>query len=68
MSLANPEFINTGHSVVPTRKPVSADYGNVIYQKPYVRIPPYLVGVILGYIMYRLRDRRVVIPRVRVEY
>ncbi|XP_022104486.1 nose resistant to fluoxetine protein 6-like isoform X2 [Acanthaster planci] len=36
-------------------------YGNaaadVIYMKPYCRIPPYLVGMVFGYIFYRLNGQ-----------
>lgn len=41
------------------------DVGNLLYQKPYVRIPPYLVGMVLGYALYRLKDRQFTINRVR---
>ncbi|KAJ8042029.1 Nose resistant to fluoxetine protein 6 [Holothuria leucospilota] len=41
----------------------SGDYGNIIYQKPYVRIPPYLVGMFIGHILYRLKDKNFTIPR-----
>ncbi|PIK46943.1 putative nose resistant to fluoxetine protein 6 [Apostichopus japonicus] len=39
------------------------DVGNLLYQKPYVRIPPYLVGMVLGYALYRLKDRQFTINR-----
>lgn len=60
--MAHYDFTASPSTQIATRS--SADYASIVYQKPYVRIPPYLVGMILGYIMYRLRDRRVVIPRI----
>ncbi|XP_066294090.1 nose resistant to fluoxetine protein 6-like isoform X1 [Branchiostoma lanceolatum] len=33
------------------------DAGNLYYQKPYCRIGPYLVGTLLGYLLYKTRGR-----------
>ena len=29
------------------------DYVNIYYSKPYCRIPPYLVGIVVGYMLYK---------------
>ena len=29
------------------------DYMNIYYSKPYCRIPPYLVGIVVGYMLYK---------------
>lgn len=37
-----------------------ADPGDdILYGKPYARIPPYLVGMLLGYALYKLRNREI---------
>lgn len=52
------------HNVGPNGIPIpglpapTLDYSSQIYAKPYCRIPPYLVGMILGYMMYRQGDRK----------
>ncbi|XP_071786154.1 nose resistant to fluoxetine protein 6-like isoform X2 [Asterias amurensis] len=35
------------------------NYGSLVYEKPYCRIAPYLVGIGLGYILHRIGKRRV---------
>ncbi|XP_030831493.1 nose resistant to fluoxetine protein 6 [Strongylocentrotus purpuratus] len=44
---------------IPGVEATGADFSSVIYGKPYCRIPPYLVGMILGYLMYKQGDRRI---------
>ncbi|XP_071495965.1 nose resistant to fluoxetine protein 6-like [Diadema antillarum] len=34
-------------------------YMDVIYTKPYCRIPPYLVGMAMGYIIYRIGTKKI---------
>lgn len=31
---------------------------DLIYDKPYCRIAPYIIGSVLGYILYKTGDRR----------
>ncbi|XP_072029286.1 nose resistant to fluoxetine protein 6-like [Amphiura filiformis] len=39
--------------------PPPMDFQSMIYGKPYCRISPYLVGIALGYIMYKIGNRKV---------
>jgi len=34
------------------------DTGSLIYEKPYCRIAPYLVGMVLGYLLIHSKDWR----------
>ena len=34
------------------------DFGSLVYEKPYCRIAPYLVGVVLGYLLIQSKDWR----------
>ncbi|XP_071944600.1 nose resistant to fluoxetine protein 6-like [Antedon mediterranea] len=40
--------------------------GDRIYGKPYCRIPAYLVGVSLGYILYKIDKKKLRIPKVAI--
>ncbi|GIY61096.1 nose resistant to fluoxetine protein 6 [Caerostris extrusa] len=33
-------------------------YFNLVYQMPYTRIPPYLIGIALGYYFYTIRENK----------
>ncbi|XP_041453975.1 nose resistant to fluoxetine protein 6-like [Lytechinus variegatus] len=44
---------------LPDVEPTGADFSSIIYGKPYCRIPPYLVGMVLGYLMYKQGDRKI---------
>jgi len=35
------------------RKEGAADVQDILYEKPYIRLPPYLIGLLLGYIFSR---------------
>jgi len=39
---------------------VSGDY----YIKPYIRLQPYLVGILFGYILFKIKDKKIKIPHV----
>ena len=49
-----------------TRPVDGKSYTDYVYGKPYCRIAPYLVGIGLGYIMYRTGKRKVKMSPVRV--
>jgi peptidoglycan/LPS O-acetylase OafA/YrhL len=34
---------------------IDMNYGNLLYDKPWHRVAPYIVGLVLGYILYRFR-------------
>ena len=34
------------------------DFGSLVYEKPYCRIAPYLVGMVLGYLLIHSKDWR----------
>lgn len=40
---------------------------DVTYTKPYTRIQSYLVGMFVGYLLYRTVDRKIKIPLVRTK-
>lgn len=42
-----------------TQPETHASFSDVIYNKPYCRIPPYLVGMLLGYIFYKYPPKSV---------
>lgn len=42
----------------------SENYTKHYYAQPYTRIGPWLVGLLLGYLFYQLRDRKVKINRI----
>ena len=44
---------------------VNAD-DDFIYAKPYCRIPAYLVGMVLGYGLYKLKGKQIKINVVRI--
>ncbi|XP_072168994.1 nose resistant to fluoxetine protein 6-like [Diadema setosum] len=56
-------FAATTSVFVPSANGLSASdgvaYQNKIYIKPYCRIPPYLVGMAMGYIIYRIGKRKI---------
>ena len=37
---------------------------NDFYIKPYARFQPYLVGLLLGYVLFKLRGKKIHIPQV----
>ena len=37
---------------------------DLTYAKPYTRIPTYLVGMVMGYILFKLKGKKVKIPPV----
>jgi hypothetical protein len=37
-----------------------------IYFKPYCRIPPYVMGLVLGYVLYKQFSRKFILPWVRI--
>ena len=39
---------------------------DITYTKPYTRISTYLVGVVLGYIMFKLKGKKVKMHWVRI--
>lgn len=39
--------------------PPNAD---TVYTKPYTRIPTYLIGLVLGYFMFKLKGKKVKMP------
>ncbi|XP_792732.4 nose resistant to fluoxetine protein 6 [Strongylocentrotus purpuratus] len=45
-----------------------ADYPDqdVTYAKPYTRIPTYLVGMVMGYIIFKLREKKVKLRKIYV--
>ncbi|XP_071497836.1 nose resistant to fluoxetine protein 6-like [Diadema antillarum] len=52
------KFGPSGAQIPGYDKP-TMDFSSVIYSKPYCRIPPYLVGMLLGFLMYRQGDRKI---------
>ncbi|XP_033119633.1 O-acyltransferase like protein-like [Anneissia japonica] len=48
------QFSNAFKGSMDTR-PGGEDYSSVVYDKPYCRITPYLIGMLLGYAMARLK-------------
>jgi len=42
--------------VAPERKARGADPQSLVYEKPYCRIAPYLVGMMLGYLLLQTKD------------
>ncbi|XP_071511439.1 nose resistant to fluoxetine protein 6-like [Diadema antillarum] len=48
-----------GGTQIPGYDKPTMDFSSVIYSKPYCRIPPYLVGMLLGFLMYRQGDRKI---------
>eukprot|EP00057_Strongylocentrotus_purpuratus_P033640 XP_792203.3 PREDICTED: nose resistant to fluoxetine protein 6 [Strongylocentrotus purpuratus] len=36
------------------------------YSKPYTRIPPYLAGMVVGYVMFKLKGKRIKMPPLMV--
>ncbi|XP_071490399.1 nose resistant to fluoxetine protein 6-like [Diadema antillarum] len=41
-----------------TGRPLEPSNADITYAKPYTRIPTYLVGMVVGYIMFRLKDKK----------
>ena len=41
-----------------------AAYNKLYYNAPWYRVSPYLVGIILGYILHTTKKTRIVIPKV----
>ncbi|XP_030841026.1 nose resistant to fluoxetine protein 6 [Strongylocentrotus purpuratus] len=37
----------------------ATDFQGIVYNKPYCRIPPYLVGMALGYVMYDIGNKKI---------
>ena len=46
------------------------NYMNDNYFMPWCRFSPYIAGIVLGYILYRTKDKEIKIPRVnlRIHY
>ena len=40
-------------SYINTNPTATEQYLNIIYEKPWARIPPYIVGLALGYVLYK---------------
>ncbi|XP_071828649.1 nose resistant to fluoxetine protein 6-like [Apostichopus japonicus] len=40
------------------------DYFDIIYSKPYFRIQAFLVGMVVGFIIYKAKDKEIIIPKV----
>jgi len=56
---------------MPTRPhdyPGDADYTHIFYVSPAMRAPPYLLGILLGYLLYKIQDRPVNIPKPLVAF
>ncbi|XP_071495105.1 O-acyltransferase like protein-like [Diadema antillarum] len=41
-----------------TGRPLEPSNADITYAKPYTRIPTYLVGMVVGYVMFRLKDKK----------
>ena len=42
------------------------DYCHYHYYQTYARIPPYIIGILLGWILHNVKDRKININRVKV--
>ena len=38
------------------------------YVKPYNRCQPYLIGILVGYVLFKMKDKKIRIPWVRALY
>ncbi|XP_071822556.1 nose resistant to fluoxetine protein 6-like isoform X3 [Apostichopus japonicus] len=39
------------------------DYLDIIYSKPYIRMQAYLVGMVVGFILYKAKDKEIILPK-----
>ena len=51
--VANGAIVGVNHFQANTFKEANADQSDDIYIKPYTRAAPYIVGLVLGYILYK---------------
>ena len=45
----------------------AAEVGDDIYRKPYCRIPPYVMGMVLGYVLYKQFSKKFMLPWVGIS-
>ncbi|KAF0292105.1 Nose resistant to fluoxetine protein 6 [Amphibalanus amphitrite] len=50
------------HNLGPTGSLPDGDNKNFRYQRPWARIGPYLVGLYMGWILHKIRGRKIVLP------
>ena len=55
-----PESFLTLHTV-----PDSWNEQDYYYFRPYCRFQPYLIGILMGYVLYKTKDKQIKIPHVR---
>ena len=46
----------------------NAHYNNDYYVQMWTRFPPYLVGILLGYLLHHTKNKKVVINKVNTQY
>ncbi|XP_071822567.1 nose resistant to fluoxetine protein 6-like isoform X7 [Apostichopus japonicus] len=39
------------------------DYLDIIYTKPYIRMQAYLVGMVVGFMIYKAKDKEIILPK-----
>ena len=49
------QFASVAYNYTPIDNSTTTTYTNLLYIKPWHRVAPYIVGLILGYVLYRLR-------------
>ena len=52
----------------PFSQPQDFDMSTHFYAAPYIRFQPYLIGILLGYYLYKTKDKEIRIPHVRSTF
>ena len=73
VSIATPFALHVYHkwpatTLLPVPEGGDGDYFNKNYLMPWCRFSPYIGGVVMGYILYRTKDKNIKIPRVLIVY
>ena len=52
------------NKLFPLRNEIYKEYSYYYYDKPWTRVPPYLIGILVGWYLFRTRKSQITLPKV----